>query len=112
MIDISYRPGVSDKLRAQTAPSVPKQPGSPALYPTLNVAVNPDLRDYSIISMPGTEKQNSDGVVMATIPDNIDLLIPQASQLMSSIKDGLKDLKQSLSEYSHVTITCVCVCVM
>lgn len=92
------RPGLSsgERSRAQTSPS-PHKPSSPALYPALHGG--PDLRDYSIISMPGgTERKNSEGAIshVGGVPDSVEVLLPYASQLMAALKDGLKDLGQSL----------------
>ena len=91
-----YRPGLSPpaKPRAQTSPTPPRQLGSPALYPNLDG--NPDLRDYSIISMPGSSDQQTSELAGAP-PESVQVLIPQASQLMAALKDGLKDLGQALS---------------
>lgn len=89
------RPGLSSGVRSRSQ-TTPLKPSSPALYPALHGA--PDLRDYSIISMPSeTERQNSEGAIgNLGGPDSVELLIPHASQLMSALKDGLKDLSQSL----------------
>lgn len=49
--------------------------------------------------MPGgTEQQNSNGGIsnVGGVPDSVELLLPYASQLMAALKDGLKDLGQSL----------------
>lgn len=49
--------------------------------------------------MPGTERQNSEGAKdKMVIPDDIHLLIPHATQLMSALKDGLKDMDQLIGE--------------
>lgn len=47
-----------------------------------------------------TERQNSEGAVgNMGGPDSVEVLIPHASQLMAALKDGLKDLGQSLGLY-------------
>ncbi len=92
------RPGIAASVRprSQTSPSSRKAQ-SPALYPALHGAS--ELQDYSIISMPGTERQNSEGAKdKMVIPDDIHLLIPHATQLMSALKDGLKDMDQLIGE--------------
>ena len=48
------------------------------------------------------DRQNSEGALSGLAsPDNIEVLLPHASQLMSALKDGLKDLGQSLGEWVY-----------
>ena len=72
---------VTERGRSQTTPLKPA--GSPTLYPSL---CNPaGAEDYAVISMRGTP----------SAPDSVEQLIPHASQLMTALKDGLKDLSHS-----------------
>jgi hypothetical protein len=101
------RTGTSiDRSRAQTSPSSRKAPHSPGLYPALGAGGgSPDLTEYSIITMAGSpDRQNSEGALSGLAsPDNIEVLLPHASQLMSALKDGLKDLGQSLAMENSVS---------
>ena len=53
------------------------------------------------------DRQNSEGALSGlAAPESVELLIPHASQLLSALKDGLKDLGQTLGAWScdsHVT---------
>ena len=89
------RPGVAsavnDRLHAQSSPLASK--AGATLYPELN--------EYAIVSMPGKEgQQNSDrGAMEKTLsPDSVVTLIPQANQLIASLKNGMQDLTQALSK--------------
>lgn len=105
------RTGPVDWSRAQICPSGHKIPNSSALYPTLGGGgTSPDLTEYSIITAGGgPDRQNSEGALPAlSTPERLDLLIPHASQLMSAIKDGLKDLGESLSEWILIKNVYLC----
>jgi serine/threonine protein kinase len=101
------RPGTPvDRSRSQTSPSSRKVPHSPGLYPPLGAGGgSPDLTEYSIITMASSpDRQNSEGALSGLAsPDNIELLLPHASQLMGALKDGLKDLGQSLAMENSVS---------
>jgi hypothetical protein len=105
MIADHLKPGV-DRHRTQSSPSSgSRSPHSPTLYPALDRGA-PDLREYSIISMPegGPERQSSEGAQAAVPgPESVEWLMPHASQLMSDLKQGLKDLSQSLVVESTVS---------
>ena len=97
-----------DRNRAQTSPSSRKTPSSPTLYPALGgTGTSPDLKEYSIITMAGSpDRQNSEGALSGlAAPESLELLIPHASQLMGALKEGLKDLGQSLGKL--ILISCV-----
>ena len=91
------RPDIAAPVRPRShiSPSSRKVQ-SPTLYPALHGA--PELQDYSIISIPGAEQQSPEGAKDMVIPDDVHLLIPHATQLMSALKDGLKDIDQAIGE--------------
>jgi len=86
----SFRPGLSASIKS-SPPTAAKGSHQGALYPTIP-AVNMD--EYSVISMPDQKATGNKPAVEP--PQSIQLLLPYAKELMSTLKSSMPELEAML----------------
>jgi len=83
----SFRPGLAASVKS-SPPTAAKGSHQGALYPTIN------MDEYSLISMPDQKATSNNPAVEP--PQSIQLLLPYAKELMSTLKSSMPELEAML----------------